>query len=87
MSRVDLDIITSSDSVLGTPSLHIGNPIAVLVQCKNLVYWQWLKFTGKDNLTELPIHLLTDPMVKVDLQILHLVLVLRWLRSRVKPSL
>lgn len=78
-SRVDSDIITSSDSILGAPSLRIGNPIAVLVQCENLVVLavaqvNRLKFTGKDNLTELPIHLLADRTAKVDLQILHLVL-------------
>ncbi|KAN0138828.1 hypothetical protein V8E53_003216 [Lactarius tabidus] len=78
VSRVDLDIITSSNNVLGMPSLHISNPIAVLVQCKNLVVLavaqiNQLKFAGKDNLSELPIHLLADPTAKVDLQILCLV--------------
>src|ERR1700761_2223716 len=79
VSRVsDSDIITSSDGVLGAPSLCIGNPITVLVHCEGLVILavaqvNQLKFTGKDNLTELPLHLLADPTTKVDSQVLHLV--------------
>ncbi|KAH9027269.1 hypothetical protein EDB85DRAFT_2074798 [Lactarius pseudohatsudake] len=64
---------------LGVPSLRIGNPIAVLVQCEGLVVLavaqvNRLKFAGNDNLTELPIHLLVDPTARVDSQILRLVL-------------
>ncbi|KAH9041867.1 hypothetical protein EDB83DRAFT_2524007 [Lactarius deliciosus] len=56
----DADIITSSDGVLGAPSLRIGNPVAVLVR-------------SRDDLDELPIHLLADPTARVDSQILRLV--------------
>ena len=68
----------SSNNLLGASCLRIGNPIAVLVQCKNLVVLavaqvNRLKFTGEDNLTQLPIHLLADPMAKVDSQILCLI--------------
>ncbi|KAH9015472.1 hypothetical protein EDB84DRAFT_1582181, partial [Lactarius hengduanensis] len=79
VSRVnDADIITSGDGVLGAPSLRIGNPIAVLVQCEGLVVLavaqvNRLKFAGNDNLNELPIHLLVDPTARVDSQILRLV--------------
>ncbi|KAF8269917.1 hypothetical protein EI94DRAFT_1798606 [Lactarius quietus] len=74
----DTDIITSGDGTLGTPSLCIGNPIAVIVQCEDLVVLavaqvNRLKFAGKDNLNELPLHLLADPTAKVDSQILRLV--------------
>lgn len=78
-SRVSVsDIITSSDGVLSVPSLCIGNRIVVLVHCEGLVVLavaqvNWLKFTGKDNLTELPLHLLADPTTKVDSQVLHLI--------------
>ena len=74
----DTDIITSSDSNLGVPSLRIGNPIAVLVQCEGLVILaiaqvNRLRLGGKDYHTELPIHLLADPMARVDSQIFRLV--------------
>lgn len=77
-SRVDTDIIMSSNGILGAPFLRIGNPIAVLVQCENLVVLavaqvNRLKFAGADNLTQLAVHLLADPMAKVDSQILRLV--------------
>jgi hypothetical protein len=81
VSRVtDTDIITSSADVLGVPSLRIGNPIAVLVRCEGLVVLavaqvNRLKFAGKDNLNELPIHLLADPTARVDSQILRLIAV------------
>ena len=79
MSKVsDADIITSSEGTLGAPTLRIGNPIAVIVCCKGLVVLaiaqvNRLKFAGKDNLNELPIHLLADPTARVDSQILCLV--------------
>ena len=79
MSRVsNADIITSSDGILGAPSLHVGNPIAIIVQCKGLVVLavaqvNCLKFANKDNLDELPVHLLADPTARVDSQILRLV--------------
>ncbi|KAH9009043.1 hypothetical protein EDB85DRAFT_1903531 [Lactarius pseudohatsudake] len=74
----DADIITSSDGALGAPSLRIGNPIAVLVRCDGLVVLavaqvNRLKFAGRDDLDELPIHLLADPTARVDSQILRLV--------------
>jgi hypothetical protein len=78
-SRVsDANIITSSDGTLGIPSLHIGNPIAVIVWCKSLVVLaitqvNCLKFAGRDKLDELLIHLLVDPTARVDAQILCLV--------------
>ena len=72
------DIITSTDGVLGTPTLCIGNPIAIIVRCGTLIVLaitqvNWLKFAGKDNLSELPIHLLADRTARVDSQILCLV--------------
>ena len=79
MSKVsDADIITSSEGTLGAPTLRIGNPIAVIVRCEGLVVLaiaqvNRLKFAGKDNLNELPIHLLADPTARVDSQILRLV--------------
>ena len=33
----ETDIITTSDSPLGTPSLHVGNPVALLVRCEGLM--------------------------------------------------
>ena len=74
----DPDIITSTDGTLGAFTLCIGNPIAVIVQCNTLIVLaiaqvNQLKFAGKDNLSELPIHLLADPTARVDSQILCLV--------------
>ncbi|KAH9036309.1 hypothetical protein EDB85DRAFT_2209149 [Lactarius pseudohatsudake] len=74
----DADIITSSDGALGAPSLRIGNPIVVLVRCDGLVVLAMaqvnrLKFAGRDDLDELPIHLLADLTARVDSQILRLV--------------
>jgi hypothetical protein len=73
----DTDIITTGDSLLGTPSLRIGNPVALLVRCEGLVVLavaqvNRLRFASRD-LSELPAHLLTDPTVRVDSQILRLV--------------
>ncbi|KAH9074231.1 hypothetical protein EDB83DRAFT_2312565 [Lactarius deliciosus] len=73
----DADIITTSDSLLGAPSLRIGNPVAVLVRCDALVVLavaqvNRLKFASRD-LDELPVHLLADPTATVDSQILRLV--------------
>jgi hypothetical protein len=67
----DPSIITSDNSNSGTPSLRIGNPIAILVRCEGLVVLavtqvNRLRLATKDNLTELPIHLLADPTVRVD---------------------
>ncbi|KAH9028337.1 hypothetical protein EDB85DRAFT_2147919 [Lactarius pseudohatsudake] len=66
-----------ADSLLGTPSLRIGNPVAVLVRCDGLVVLavaqvNRLKFASRD-LDELPVHLLADPTATVDSQILRLV--------------
>ena len=79
MNRVsNADIITSSDGILGVPSLRVGNPIAIIVRCEGLVVLavaqvNRLRFANKDNLDELPVHLLADPTAKVDAQILRLV--------------
>ena len=79
VSRVtDTDIITSGDGTFGAPSLRVGNPIAVIVRCENLVVLavaqvNRLKCAGRDNLDELPIHRLADPTSRVDSQILRLV--------------
>ena len=76
-SILDTNPVVLSNGLLGAPSLHIGNPIAILVRCEELVVMavaqvNCLKFTSRDNLLELPIHLLTDPTAKVDAQILCL---------------
>jgi len=73
----DTSLIISSDSLLGTPCLCIGNPIAILVRSKRMIVMaiaqvNCLKFASRDNILELPIHLLTDPTAKVDTQILCL---------------
>jgi hypothetical protein len=70
-------VITSSESDLGAPSLRIGNPFAVLVRCEGLIVLavaqvNRLKFAGRDDLNELPLHLLVDPTARVDSQILRL---------------
>jgi hypothetical protein len=70
-------IITSCNSLLGTPSLHIGNPVTILVRCDCLVVLaiaqvNQLRFALRD-INELPAHLLADPTVRIDSQILHLV--------------
>ncbi|KAH9055083.1 hypothetical protein EDB83DRAFT_2225333 [Lactarius deliciosus] len=75
---INADFIMSSNGVLGRPSLRIGNPIAILVQCEGLVVLAMaqvnqLKFAEKDDLNELPIHLLANPTARVDSQILCLV--------------
>jgi hypothetical protein len=71
------DSLVLNDSVLGVPSLRIGNPIAVLVRSGGLVVLaiaqiNRIRFAGRDNLEELPIHLLGDPSAAVDFQILRL---------------
>jgi len=79
-SPSDLDlaqVITSSESDLGAPSLRIGNPFAVLVRCEGLIVLavaqvNRLKFVSRDDLNELPLHLLVDPTAKVDSQLLRL---------------
>ena len=65
----DPDIITSTDGTLGAPTLRVGNLIAVIVRCGTLIVLaiaqvNRLKFAGKDNLSELPIHLLADPTAR-----------------------
>ncbi|KAI0282409.1 hypothetical protein BC826DRAFT_874317, partial [Russula brevipes] len=70
-------LVISNNNFLGAPSLRIGNPIAILVRCEEMVVMavaqvNRLKFASRDNLLELPIHLLTDPTAKVDSQILGL---------------
>jgi hypothetical protein len=73
----DTNSVISGNSLLGTPSLRIGNPVAILVKCEEMIVMavaqvNRLKFASRDNLLELPIHLLTDPTAKVDAQILCL---------------
>jgi hypothetical protein len=73
----DMNSIISSDSLLGNPCLRIGNPITILVRCKGMLVMaiaqvSRLKFASRDNILELPIHLLIDPTAKVDAQILCL---------------
>jgi hypothetical protein len=73
----DSNIIMNSNSPLGTPSLCIGNPVALLVQCNGLVVLaiaqvNRLRFALRD-LDDLPAHLLVDPTARVDSQILHLI--------------
>ena len=70
-------VITSSESDLGAPCLRIGNPFAVLVRCEGLIVLavaqvNRLKFAARDDLNELPVHLLVDPTARVDSQILRL---------------
>ncbi|KAF8220691.1 hypothetical protein L208DRAFT_1332380 [Tricholoma matsutake] len=76
-SSSDSNII-SFDSTLGGPCLRIGNPIAVLVCCKNQIFLaiaqvNWLSFASECDLHELALHLLVDSSAKVDFQVLHLV--------------
>ena len=71
------DIITSSDSPLGAPSLHVGSPVALLVRCEGLMVSaitqvNQIQFALRD-LDSLPAHLLADPMARVDSQILCLI--------------
>jgi hypothetical protein len=73
----EISSIMTSDSLLGTPCLRIGNPIAILVRCEGMIVMaiaqvNRLKFASRDNILELPIHLLTDPTAKVDAQIICL---------------
>lgn len=75
-SATDTNPITGN-TLLGAPSIRIGNPIAILVKCEELIVMavaqvNRIKFASRDNLLELPIHLLTDPTAKVDAQILCL---------------
>jgi hypothetical protein len=74
--ELDTNIILH-DSSFGAPSLRIGNPIASLVQCENLIFLaiaevNRLHFAGKNNLDEIGLHLLADGTAKVDFQILRL---------------
>ena len=75
-SVLDASPVTD-DSFLGSPALRIGNPIAILVRCEDLIVMavaqvNRIKFASRDNILELPIHLLTDPTAKIDAQILCL---------------
>lgn len=69
--------VISHDSSFGNPSLHIGNPIASLVQCEDLIFLtiaevNRIHFAGKSDLDEIGFHLLADGTAKVDFQILCL---------------
>ncbi|KAI0296798.1 hypothetical protein BC826DRAFT_1103621 [Russula brevipes] len=66
----ETDVITASDSILGAPSLRVGNPIAILVECESLVVMaiaevNRIKIASRDDLSELPIHLLDDDPTEV----------------------
>ena len=69
-------LISSCDAEM--PTLHIGNPVAILVQCATLIVMavaqvNRLQFASQSNLDELAVHLLANPTAKVDCQILQLV--------------
>jgi hypothetical protein len=69
--------VISHDSSFRNPSLRIGNPIASLVQCEDLIFLtitevNWIHFAGKSDLDEIGLHLLADGTAKVDFQILCL---------------
>ena len=71
------DIIMTGDSPLGTPSLHVGSPVALLVQCEGLMVLaitqvNQIRFALRD-LDGLPAHLLADPTARIDSQILRLI--------------
>lgn len=73
----ETDIITTSDSPLGTPSLRIGNPIALLVRCEGLMVLaiaqvNQIRHASRD-LDDLAAYLLTDPTARIDAQILRLI--------------
>jgi hypothetical protein len=70
--------IVSFDSALGAPCLHIGNPVAVLVRCEDLIFLtiaqiNRLQFASEHDLQDLPLHLLADPTAKISFQILRLI--------------
>lgn len=71
-------ISESLDSSFGTPSLHIGNPIATLVECEEHIFLavaqvNRLQFASNNDIDEIAIHHLVDDTAKVDFQILHLI--------------
>lgn len=73
----DTNIITSNDSPLGTPSLRVGNLVALLVRCNGLIVLavaqvNQLQFASRD-LDDLPTHLLANPTARIDAQILCLI--------------
>ena len=73
----ETDIITTGDSPLGTPSLHVGSPVALLVRCEGLMVLaitqvNRIRFASRD-LDGLPAHLLADPTARIDSQILCLI--------------
>ena len=70
---------TACENITLGPTFHVGNPVALLIQCNALVVLavaqvNWLRFASCSNLDELTVHLLANPTAKVDCQILHLVL-------------
>ena len=77
-NSVTSESIVTYDGSLGGPCLHIGNPVATLVQCEGLVFLavaqvNQLQFASRSDLDEIAIHLLVDETAKVDYQILWLV--------------
>ena len=70
--------IVSSDGTLGDPCLHIGNPIAILVQCEGQIFLaitqiNGIHFASNNNLNEICLHHLADSSAKVNFQILQLI--------------
>ena len=60
------------------PFLHVGDPIALLIQCETLVVLavaqvNRLHFASQSDLNELAVHFLADPSAKIDCQLLQLV--------------
>ena len=69
---------TSCNNITLGPTLHVGNPVALLIQCNALVVLavaqvNQLQFASHSNLDEVAVHLLANPTAKVNCQILHLV--------------
>ena len=73
----ETDIITTGDSPLGTPSLCVGSPVALLVRCEGLMVLaitqvNQIQFASRD-LDGLPAHILANPTARIDSQILCLI--------------
>lgn len=69
--------LISFDSPLGQPPLHIGNPVASLVQCERMVFLvigqvNWIMFGGHSDVSALNINLLDDKNTKISYQILRI---------------
>jgi len=69
-----LDDLITSESTLGEPSLHIGNPIASLVKCDNQIFLALgqviqICFAGQSDLIELAVEHLNDTTASLSFQI------------------